>query len=79
MQINSVSFNKNSLKCIKCTNVQNFSMHTDSVSFSGKVNKKNNSAKIPFRLSSKYQDDFHSSALQLYMRKYLDCAIDRGE
>ncbi len=70
MQINIVPFNKILVKQINCTNVQNLSMQGDSVSFSGKV--KNNSGKIPFRLRSKYQDDFHSSALNLYMRKYLD-------
>lgn len=75
MQINIVPFNKILVKQINCTNVQNLSMQGDSVSFSGKV--KNNSGKIPFRLSSKYQDDFHATSLQLYMRKYLDLKNQR--
>ena len=73
MKINNVGFNsinvnnksKDSIAKMPCS-------ECDSVSFSGKVNKKNNSGKIPFRLSSKYQDDFHATSLQLYMRKYLD-------
>ena len=73
MEINNVGFNpinvnnksKDSIVKMPCS-------ECDSVSFSGKVNKKNNSGKIPFRLSSKYQDDFHATSLQLYMRKYLD-------
>lgn len=73
MEINNVWFNPiNVNKKSKDSIVKMPCSECDSVSFSGKVNKKNNSGKIPFRLNSKYQDDFHATSLQLYMRKYLD-------
>ena len=64
--INQVRLNNNGVKkaqrlsCSEC----------DSVSFSGKV--KNKTGKIPFRLTSKYQDDFHGTMSQVYRRVYLD-------
>ena len=71
MEINKVGFNQvvfnkkdnSSIKKVNCSDC-------DTVSFSGKT--KNKSGKIPFRLTSKYQDDFHSTMFQVHARTYLD-------
>lgn len=44
----------------------------DSVSFSGKVKAKKKSTKFPFRLTSKYQDVFHTTMTQVNIRKYME-------
>lgn len=67
MNISSVSFSKIPVNQSNSSKVKIHTFGQDSVSFSG-ADKKG----IPYRFSCKTQDDFHSTMLQVYIRKYLE-------